>query len=114
VIGAPELAVEAVTKRFPGTTALDDVSLDVRAGEIHAVIGENGAGKTTLLGPIVGSVVQKSYDELWLACWMLYWLNHNQLKPVPDWRAAGINPLPEQIVTGVWPLTPDNLDQFKH
>jgi ribose transport system substrate-binding protein len=65
-------------------------------------------------GPIVGSVVQKSYDELWLACWMLYWLNHNQLKPVPDWRAAGINPLPEQIVTGVWPLTPDNLDQFKH
>jgi ribose transport system ATP-binding protein len=49
VSGAPELAVEAVTKRFPGTTALDDVSLDVRAGEIHAVIGENGAGKTTLL-----------------------------------------------------------------
>jgi ribose transport system substrate-binding protein len=65
-------------------------------------------------GVITGSVVQKSYDELWLACWMLYWLNHNQLKPVPDWRAAGINPLPEDIVTGVWPLTTRNVAQFKH
>lgn len=65
-------------------------------------------------GPIVGSVVQKSYDELWLASWMLYWLNHEQLKPVPDWEAAAINPLPEQITTGVWKLTRDNVDQFKH
>jgi ribose transport system substrate-binding protein len=65
-------------------------------------------------GPIVGSVVQKSYDELWLACWMLYWLNHEQLKPVPDWEDAGINPLPEKITTGVWKLTRDNVDQFKH
>jgi ribose transport system substrate-binding protein len=65
-------------------------------------------------GPIVGSVVQKSYDELWLACWMLYWLNHEQLKPVPDWEEAGINPLPEKITTGVWKLTRENVDQFKH
>ena len=65
-------------------------------------------------GTILGSVVQKSYDEMWLACWMLYWLNHNVLKPVPDWRAAGINPLPEQIITGVWPLTKQNVAQFKH
>jgi ribose transport system substrate-binding protein len=65
-------------------------------------------------GLIVGSVVQKSYDEVWLACWMLYWLNHNQLKPVPDFRAANINPLPESIVTGVWQATKDNVAQFKH
>jgi ribose transport system substrate-binding protein len=65
-------------------------------------------------GPIVGSVAQKSYDEAWLACWMLYWLNHNQLKPVPDWREAGINPIPEAITTGVWEVTSANLDQFIH
>jgi ribose transport system substrate-binding protein len=65
-------------------------------------------------GPIVGSVVQKSYDEAWLGAWMLYWLNHSQLKPVPDYRDAGINPLPEQIVTGTWQLTKDNVGQFKH
>ena len=65
-------------------------------------------------GNIRGSVVQKSYDEVWLACWMLYWLKHNQLRPVPDWHAAKINPLPEQVTTGVWQLTQANVGQFVH
>src|SRR5919198_5460068 len=43
------LAVEGLTKSFPGTQALADLTLDVGAGEVHAVVGENGAGKTTLL-----------------------------------------------------------------
>jgi ABC-type sugar transport system substrate-binding protein len=65
-------------------------------------------------GNIVGSVVQKSYDEMWLACWMLYWLKHNKLRPVPNWRAAHINPVPERITTGVWGLNRGNVDQFVH
>ena len=65
-------------------------------------------------GNIVGSVVQKSYDEMWLACWMLYWLKHNQLRPVPDWHAARINPLPERLTTGVWGLNRRNVNQFVH
>jgi ABC-type sugar transport system ATPase subunit len=40
----PELAVEGLTKAFPGTRALDDMSMSVERGEVHAVIGENGAG----------------------------------------------------------------------
>ena len=41
------LEVRGVTKVFPGTRALDQVQLQVRPGEVHALCGENGAGKST-------------------------------------------------------------------
>jgi inositol transport system ATP-binding protein len=46
--------VERVTKSFPGVVALDDVSMQVRAGSVHALMGENGAGKSTLMKIISG------------------------------------------------------------
>jgi branched-chain amino acid transport system ATP-binding protein len=54
------LTLDRVSKRFGGVVATDEVTLDVKAGEVHALIGPNGAGKTTLIGQISGSVATDS------------------------------------------------------
>lgn len=50
------LKLSGISKAYPGVRALDQMSLECRAGEIHAVLGENGSGKSTLLGIAAGSI----------------------------------------------------------
>ena len=59
------LTLDAVTKRYPGVTALDAVDFAVEPGTVHAVVGENGAGKSTLLRLVAGAERPDEGRILW-------------------------------------------------
>ena len=60
-----EIKFEKIKKFFPGCRALDDVSFEVKKGEVHALLGENGAGKSTLLNILHGNLRQDS-GQVWI------------------------------------------------
>ncbi|MGH6923237.1 MAG: ABC transporter ATP-binding protein, partial [Propylenella sp.] len=59
------LATEGLTKRFGPLTACDHISLEIRPGEVHALLGENGAGKSTLVNMLYGSLAPDEGRILW-------------------------------------------------
>ncbi|MDJ0896046.1 MAG: ABC transporter ATP-binding protein [Alphaproteobacteria bacterium] len=61
----PRLQLRGITKAFPGCLANDQVDLDVRPGEIHALLGENGAGKSTLVKIVDGVLKADAGEILW-------------------------------------------------
>ncbi len=56
------LSMKQITKSFPGVKALDEVSMDVKTAEIHALVGENGAGKSTLMKVLSGVYPHGTYE----------------------------------------------------
>jgi ribose transport system substrate-binding protein len=86
-----------------------------KVGEIKIVAMDRNDDMLPFIedGTIHGTVVQKSYTEMFLAVHMLYWLKNESLKVVPDWRGAGLNILPERVETGVFAVTAENVAQFK-
>ena len=61
-INFKELKIESVSKSFPGVQALDNVSMNISSGKVHALMGENGAGKSTLIKILAGAYSKDSGD----------------------------------------------------
>ena len=81
------MRVHGATIRYGATVALDDVSLDLRAGEIHALVGENGAGKSTLLRLLTGMVAPDLGEVSILGGTRVAWAPQEPLL-APDLTAA--------------------------
>jgi putative multiple sugar transport system ATP-binding protein len=79
------LEMRSITKEFPGVKALSDVSLTVRAGEIHSICGENGAGKSTLVKVLSGVYPYGTYDGT-----IIYQGGEVRFRDIRSSEAAGI------------------------
>ncbi|AOQ23640.1 Galactose/methyl galactoside import ATP-binding protein MglA [Moorella thermoacetica] len=84
------LKMEGICKSFPGVKALDNVSFELRKGEIHALCGENGAGKSTLL-KILAGIYQPDAG--------VYYIHDRQvcLKTIHEAKQNGIGLIPQEI-----------------
>lgn len=79
------LQMQGITKLFPGVRALDDVTLEVRRGDIHAICGENGAGKSTLMKVLSGVYPHGSYEGK-----IIYMGSEVAFKDIKESERAGI------------------------
>jgi general nucleoside transport system ATP-binding protein len=85
------LHMHNITKTFPGAVANDRVNLEVRAGEVHALLGENGAGKTTLMRILYG-LYQPDAGDMWVRGRPV------QLRSPRDAIALGIGMVPQHFL----------------
>ena len=90
MVGEVVLKAEHISKSFPGVKALDDVSIEIRAGEVHALCGENGAGKSTLLKVITG-IYSKDEGEITVGGCKV------DIRDINDARKCGIHVVPQEM-----------------
>ncbi len=84
------LELKEISKRFPGVQALSDVTLQVKRGECHALVGENGAGKSTL-GKIIAGIYQPDKGSIWLEG------KSHSFKNARDAKLAGIGIVHQEL-----------------
>lgn len=101
------LEVRNISKTFPGVQALNDVSLDFRAGEVHAIIGENGAGKSTLIKAIAGAQPPSSGQII------VNGVAHDKLT-IEEAKELGIQVIYQEFANVPTMNAPDNVFLGKH
>jgi ribose transport system ATP-binding protein len=110
------LIVKGVSKRFDATQALDSIDLEVRPGEVVALLGENGAGKSTLSNIIAGTFAPDTGSMTWQgqpyapvepgdAIAAGIGMIHQELRLLPDLSVA------ENVFIGRWPMTGGRVDR---
>lgn len=96
------LEMKGVNKSFPGVKALQDVSLQLRAGEVHALLGENGAGKSTLI-KVLGGIYHAEEGEIYIEGKKV------DINGVTDARAAGISIVHQELVLVPYMTVAENI-----
>ncbi len=87
----PLLEMKNIRKQFPGVLALNNVSIEIRAGEVHALLGENGAGKSTLI-KILGGIYSLDEGQILING------ENVQIKNVHDSQLQGISVIHQELV----------------
>ncbi|WP_334137130.1 sugar ABC transporter ATP-binding protein [Muricomes intestini] len=96
------LEMHHVHKRFAGVHALNDVSLKLKAGEVHALLGENGAGKSTLI-KVLGGIYQADEGEIYIDG------NKVEIKGVEDAQKSGIAIIHQELVLVPYMTVAENI-----
>ncbi|CUX37759.1 Galactose/methyl galactoside import ATP-binding protein MglA [Clostridium sp. C105KSO13] len=96
------LEMHHVHKRFAGVHALNDVGLELKAGEVHALLGENGAGKSTLI-KVLGGIYQADEGEIYING------NKVEIKGVEDAQENGIAIIHQELVLVPYMTVAENI-----
>lgn len=96
------LEMKGISKSFPGVKALDNVNLQLRAGEVHALLGENGAGKSTLI-KVLGGIYSADEGEIYIDGQKV------NIDGVVSARSAGVSIVHQELVLAPYMTVAENI-----
>ena len=96
------LEMKGISKSFPGVKALQNVNLQLKAGEVHALLGENGAGKSTLI-KVLGGIYHAEEGEIFIDG------QKTEINDVVTARHAGVSIVHQELVLVPYMTVAENI-----